>query len=268
MKTYTTFEDGPVYVDLNIGESVAIPTAGGPSAPIRLLDIGYQGPVGRPGRAELGWVRIAAGEEPMDIPLGWWRTVGGIRIAAELNGVYNSDPNRRQWEQDYWRLECDARLMLSDGANPLTPAGRYAFPMVSDAWSWGYTHNWLSKYSGTIGLNPTHYGVDIDCPVGVGKVRAAMGGEIVYVGGYKEPDELGSAGIVVSIIGEDGLGYLYAHMSALDGAVREGARIPTRHPIGPSGISGAENINCTPHLHFQTLWGETPKALRHVLRPP
>lgn len=266
MKTYKTFEGGPVYVDLNIGESVVFPLAASP--PARLSDIGYQGPAGKPGRAEQGWVRVALGEESADIALGWWRTAGGIRIAAELNGVYNPEPERKRWEHDYWRLECDARLMLSDGSIPLTPAGRYAFPVVSDAWSWGYTHNWLSKYSGATGLNPTHEGVDIDCPVGVGRVQAAMGGEIAYVGGYKKPDELGSAGIVVSIIGEDGLGYLYAHMSALDGAIREGARIPTRHPIGPSGISGAENINVTPHMHFEMLWGESPQALLRVLRPP
>jgi murein DD-endopeptidase MepM/ murein hydrolase activator NlpD len=262
VKTYSTFDGGPVYADLNIGESAAI------SPRVQLLDIGYQGPVGKLGRAELGWVSVAVGDETADIPLGWWRTVGGMRISAELNAVYNTDPERKRWERDYWRLDHDARLMLSDAATPLTLAGRYAFPMVSDGWSWGYTHNWLSKYSNSMGLNPTHYGVDIDCPIGAGNVRAATGGEIVYVGGYKAPDEIGSAGIVVSIIGEDGLGYLYCHMGALDAAIREGARIPTRHPIGPSGFSGAENINATPHMHFEMHWGESPEALRLSLRPP
>lgn len=264
MKTYETFKDGPVYVDLNIGESFAHGTA----MPIKLLNIGYQGPVGKPGRAELGWLKVAIGKEIMEIPLGWWRVIGGIRIAAELNAVYNSEPIRKQWEKDYWRLEYDGRLMLSDNTKWLANTKKYVFPIVSDAWSWGYTHNWLSKYSGTSGLNPTHFGVDIDCPVGVGKVQAAIGGEIVYVGGYKEPDEIGSEGIVVSIIGEDGLGYLYCHMSATGEAIKEGNRIPTGYSIGLSGQSGFENTNTTPHLHFEMVWGDSRGAITHLIRPP
>ncbi len=142
------------------------------------------------------------------------------------------------------------------------------FPIVSDAWSWGSTHNWLSKYSGTTGLSPTHEGVDLDCPVGVATVGAAVGGEIVYVGGYKEADEIGSEGIIVSIVGDDGLGYLYAHMLRLEMEIVEGARVRTRQALGPSGISGAENINVTPHLHFEIIWGESREALLHALRPP
>lgn len=264
MRTYVTFDGGPVYVDLNINESVKAP--GGREA--KLLDIGYQGPVGKPGRAELGWAKVAVDGMAADIPLGWWRTVGGVRVAAELNGVYNTDPERKRWELDYWRLEHDARLMLSDGSRPIAPAGRYAFPVVSDGWSWGYTHNWLSKYSGALGLNPTHYGIDIDCRVGIATVRACSGGRIVYVGGYKEHDEIGSPGTIVSVIGDDGLGYLYCHMSGLESGMEEGARIETRQPIGPSGISGAENVSCTPHTHFEVFWGESPEALLHPLRPP
>ncbi len=119
-----------------------------------------------------------------------------------------------------------------------------------------------------MGLNPTHYGVDIDSLAGVGNVRAAMGGEVVYVGGYKEPDEIGSAGTVVSIIGDDGFGYLYARAAPLDSSIREGARIPAGCPIGLSGKSGFENINATPHTHFEMLWGESREALFHALRPP
>ena len=268
MRTYSTFEGGPVYADLNIGESLRIPTSPEASGELRLLDIGYQGPVGKPGRAELGWVRVKVGEQEADIPLGWWRMLGGVRVAAEINTAYNTDPSRKEWEHRYWRLEHDGRLALSDASRPLAPSGQYAFPIVSDAWSWGYTHNWLTKYSGAPGLSPTHEGVDLDCPVGVATVRAAVGGEIVYVGGYKEADEIGSEGIVVSIVGDDGLGYLYAHMLRLETEIAEGAHVETRQALGPSGISGAESINITPHLHFEIIWGESREALLHALRPP
>ena len=268
MRTCKTFASGPIYVDFDIGESVTIPTSAGLSPEVRLLDIGYQGSVGRPGRAELGWVTVAVGDARADIPLGWWRSLGGVRVGAEINAVYNTDPERKRWEHDYWRLEHDARLMLSEAARPLTSPDTHAFPIVSDAWSWGCTHNWLSKYSGSAGLNPTHYGVDIDCPVGVGTVRAAASGDVVYVGGYKEPDEVGGKGIVVSMVGDDGLGYLYAHMRELESSIAEGRHLDIRQPIGPNGISGAENINITPHLHFEMIWGESRQALVHMLRPP
>ncbi|UCC68414.1 MAG: hypothetical protein JSV79_00300, partial [Armatimonadota bacterium] len=48
----------------------------------------------------------------------------------------------------------------------------------------------------------------------------------------------------------------------------EGAHVGTRHALGASGISGAENINITPHLHFEIIWGESREALLHALRPP
>ena len=268
MRTHSTFEGGPVYADLNIGESLRIPTSAEASGELRLLDIGYQGPAGKPGRAELGWVTVGVSGSRADIPLGWWRTVGGVRVSAEINAVYNTDPFRKEWEHRYSRLEHDGRLELSDASRPLTPSGQYAFPIVSDAWSWGYTHNWLTKYSVAAGLSPTHEGVDLDCPVGVATVRAAVGGEIVYVGGYKEADEIGSEGIIVSIVGDDGLGYLYAHMLCLETEIAEGAHVKTRQALGPSGISGAENINITPHLHFEIIVGESGEALRYALRPP
>jgi len=268
MKRYSTFDGGPVYVDLRVRESVLLQATADTSARVGLLDIGYEGPVGKPGRAEMGWVRVRVGEDEADVPLGWWRTIGGVRIAAEINIAYNSDPWRKDWERRYWRLEHDARLLVSDAARPLMPHEKYAFPIVSDAWSWGYTHNWLHKYSGSTDLSPTHEGVDIDCPVGVATVRAATGGEIVYVGGYKEPDEIGSEGIVVSVVAEDGLGYLYAHMLSLESGIAEGSHLELRQAIGPSGITGAENINITPHLHFEMIWGESREALLCALRPP
>ena len=265
MRTYPT-HSGPVYVDLDVGEaSSALP---GKLPEAELLGFGYDGPTGRPGRAEMGWVRVSAGGRDADIPLGWWRTVGAVRVAAEINAAYNADPWRKDWERRYWRLEHDARVMLSEAARPLTPTDTHAFPIVSDAWSWGYTHNWLSKYSGSTGLSPTHEGVDIDCPVGVATVRAATAGEIVYVGPYKKPNGIGGEGIVVSVVGDDGLGYLYAHMRELQPSIAEGRRVELRHPIGPTGMSGAENINITPHLHFEMIWGESREALLHALRPP
>lgn len=262
MKTYRTFEGGPVYADLDVGEAVAI-VDGGPA--LRLLDIGYQGPVGRPGCAELGWLTVAVGDERADIPLGWWRTVGGMRIAAELNRAYNTDPERKRWERDYWRLQHDARLQLSDASRPLTRGSQYAFPITWGAFG---GNNWLTKYSGATGLSPTHEGVDIACPIGLGMVRAVRGGRIVYVGGYNMSAEVGGPGIVVSVIGDDGLGYLYAHMSSLDPRLEEGPSIAARQPIGPSGNSGFEHTHITPHLHFEMEWGESEEALLHMLRPP
>jgi len=261
MRTYATFTGGPCYADLDIGESASPPTG----APVKLLGIGYEGPAGRPGCAELGWVTVTVGDERADIPLGWWRTVGGLRIAAELNRAYNTEPERKRWEHDYWRLEHDARLQLSDASAPLAPVGRYAFPIT---WGGFGGSNWLTKYSGSWGLSPTHEGVDIACPLDQGTVRAATGGRIVYVGGYNTLAEIGGPGIVVSIIGDDGLGYLYAHMSRLDPHIREGAQIAARQAIGPSGNSGFERTNVIPHLHFEMGWGESEDALLQMLRPP
>jgi murein DD-endopeptidase MepM/ murein hydrolase activator NlpD len=110
--------------------------------------------------------------------------------------------------------------------------------------------------------------VDIACPVGAAVVRAATGGRIVYVGRYNTSAEVGGPGIVVSMIGDDGLGYLYAHMSSLDAQIEEGALIATRQSIGPSGNSGFEQTQITPHLHFEMVWGESKEALLQALRPP
>jgi len=261
MRTYESFANGPLYADLDIGESIAAP--GG--SEVKLLAIGYEGSVGKPGCAELGWITVRVGDEHADIPLGWWRTVGGARIAAELNSAYNTDPERKRWERDYWRLEHHARLQLSDASAPLTPACRYAFPITWGAFGGS---NWLTKYSGSTGLSPTHEGVDIACPVGAAVVRAVTGGRIVYVGGYNASAEVGGPGVVVSVVGDDGLGYLYAHMSSLDSHLQEGVRIATRDPIGPSGNSGFEHTQITPHLHFEMVWGESEDSLLRVLRPP
>lgn len=265
MKTYQPFPRGPVYSDLNIGEAVEWRSKNGAFHPVRLLEIGYQGPAGKPGRAELGWVTVQVNETPVSVPLGWWRSVDGVRIVAELNRVYNCEPGRKELEGQLFRLEHDARIFLSDALHPVIAKGQYAFPLAGEGWGWDAYSNWLTKYNGG---SMTHAGVDLHCPAGVATVRAAMGGEVVYVGGYKGEDEQGSAGLVVAIIGDDNIGYLYAHMRKLAKGIHEGARVEAGTLLGPAGQSGFEKVKIVPHIHFEMVVGESSEALRLALRPP
>lgn len=268
MKTCQPFSRGPVYTDIDIGESVTVRTKSGAWHPVKLLDIGYHGPTGRPARAELGWITVQVNETRADVPLGWWRMVDGVRIIADLNSRYNADPVRKENALRRFRLEHDARIFLSDGLHPVLARERYLFPMVSDAWSWDSVNNWLTKYSGLNSGSMTHEGIDLYCPPGVATVRAVVGGEIVYIGGYKEADELGGPGNVVSVLGDDNIGYMYVHMRGLEKSLAEGARIEIGQAIGRSGKTGFERMNTMPHLHFEMVIGESADGVRAALRPP
>lgn len=265
MEIYKTFDNGPLYVELDVLESVKFTVSNDNTKEIQLFNIGYQGPSGRGGCSAMGWITIDLVETRIDIPLGWWRKIEGVIIGAEINNLYNNRFDRKTLEDDAFRLNNDARIFLQQVSSFDAMCQRYAFPIISNAWSWTPSSNWLTKYGGG---SMTHEGIDLACPTGVGVIRAAMGGEVVYVGGYKEEDEIGGTGIVVGIIGDDGLGYLYVHMSILEDNIKEGAKILTSQHLGLSGASGYENINAIPHLHFEMIIGDSSTALKHALCPP
>lgn len=94
---------------------------------------------------------------------------------------------------------------------------------------------------------------DIFAPAGT-RFVAVTDGVVDYVT-YKDrwnpatDDPALRGGICVAIIGDDGLRYYGAHLSAVVGGVVPGARVIAGQWLGLIGTSG-NAVNTTPHVHF------------------
>lgn len=107
---------------------------------------------------------------------------------------------------------------------------RYRFPVVSRA-SYGPGHH---DYPAT----------DLFAPVGTPLV-ACVRAEILAL----RPVEYGKGGITLTLRGEDGFRYYYAHLVALHPGLRVGQVVEAGQLVGWSGQTG--NARTTPpHLHF------------------
>ena len=93
------------------------------------------------------------------------------------------------------------------------------------------------------GGSRSHAGIDIAAPHGT-PVRPAA------VGTVWRADGSPNAGLAVTVIGEDGVRYFYAHLDAVAEGIERGARVGVDTVIGYVGNTG--NAAATaPHLHFE-----------------
>jgi hypothetical protein len=122
--------------------------------------------------------------------------------------------------------------------NPSAPpldATRYVFPMTPPG-------DYVNGHPRLPGERHLHNDIftDIGTPV-VACVRA----EVLAT----SPIETGKGGITVTLRGEDGWRYYYAHLALLDPAIRPGVVVEAGARLGLSGNTG--NARTTePHLHF------------------
>jgi len=115
-------------------------------------------------------------------------------------------------------------------AGPPLDATRYAFPMAPPGDYVDGHHDYPAN--------------DIFAPIGV-PVVACVRAEVLRT----SPVETGKGGITVTLRGEDGWRYYYAHLAVLDPAIRPGVVVEAGARLGLSGNTG--NARTTePHLHF------------------
>ena len=94
------------------------------------------------------------------------------------------------------------------------------------------------------GGSRSHDAIDIMAPEGTPIVAAAPGTV------EKLFNSVGKGGLTAYVRSDDGKWmYYYAHLSAYDGALREGQRINRGEPIGLVGHTGAASAD-SPHLHM------------------
>jgi len=93
------------------------------------------------------------------------------------------------------------------------------------------------------GEGRAHAGVDIMAPRGT-PVRAAAPGTVWRAGESRD------GGISLTVIGDDGVRYFYAHLDALAPGLERGRRVGVDTVLGYVGNTG--NASATdPHLHFE-----------------
>jgi murein DD-endopeptidase MepM/ murein hydrolase activator NlpD len=171
---------------------------------------------------------------------------------------YNTEPYRRQRQDECWKLFLDARLLVST-AGCLTVGTGYVFPIAAADFQWCGASNYLTKYSGGYEWGePTHCGLDIELPIG-SPVVSCCAGTVVFVGPYKDEDETGSPGLGAIVHGEDNVVYGYWHLSTCD--VGAGEAISEGRLLGSSGNSGIERIDSMrPHLHIEMALLQGPRT--------
>jgi murein DD-endopeptidase MepM/ murein hydrolase activator NlpD len=244
--------NGPLYLDMDIGEKITVATRSGSATELVIHDIGYDGPAGTSGDwMNMAWAQIGVGGAELRITLGEAKRIGNLRIGLEMIREYSVDPWRRKRQNEIWKLDHDARLFACDARGTLVPVGSHTFPIsCSGTWRWdGEFYNRYARKS-SWEVVPLHEGVDIICPVGSQRILAAHGGRVFFIGGYRLADDKGSEGIGVFIHGDDNICYMYFHLDSLSPSVRLGQRVEIGESLGASGNSGFEKTNEEPHLHF------------------
>jgi murein DD-endopeptidase MepM/ murein hydrolase activator NlpD len=118
-------------------------------------------------------------------------------------------------------------------------SGRYVFPVGGKPFSYARTHH---DYPAT----------DIIANCGL-PVRAATDGVILEVSRVDRYDKAVDDGALrggkfISMLGDDGVRYYNAHLSALGSGINPGVRVRAGQQIGAVGKTGNANNTC--HLHF------------------
>jgi uncharacterized protein YraI len=134
------------------------------------------------------------------------------------------------------------------------PAGtqRYVFPLRAARYDYGAYHH---DYPAT----------DIFCPIG-SEYLAVTDGVVDFVNREDRWDPANDdpalrGGIMIAIIGDDGVRYYASHLSAIAAGLAVGDRVEAGQVLGLSGASG--NARSTPpHIHFGISRPTTPDDWR------
>jgi murein DD-endopeptidase MepM/ murein hydrolase activator NlpD len=245
-------------VDLDVGQAQEVELADGTRAKVRLLDVAEtRDPVRSAIRQAR--VKVEVNGAAATLVSANYRlpvTVGGVQVDCPVTkGCYkHCDPF-----EDSWGLDRDSRLRLWPAGSPWADPGTFVYP-VKQRWFAGATQmgNEPSFVDG--GDAPTgrpiyyHSGLDIGGCEGLVDVVSACDGLVVSAGGkaldaypdipfYKRADY-----DYVYVLDAHGWFYRYAHLKAIDPAVRPGRRVRMGQKIGVLGKEGSSGG--WSHLHF------------------
>ncbi len=153
-----------------------------------------------------------------------------------------------------WMSDRYLAVQAAGGLPTAVPAGtqRYIFPLRAARYDYGAYHH---DYPAT----------DIFCPVG-SEYLAVTDGVVDFVNREDRWDPANDdpalrGGIMIAIIGDDGVRYYASHLSAIAAGLEAGDRVEAGQLLGLSGASG--NARSTPpHIHFGISRPTTPDDWR------
>ncbi len=260
--TTIAFGNFPTYIELNVGESVQV----GDYPEITLISqkvMFYDSTYHRIGASE---VELQAGDKRVVIPMGYENSdviVNGVRIGAELISDYERD-----FTNDRFHLEKDARIRISKAGEPLMPEDSYVYPLYTP-WNSGFrTQGWLTVcinvdvMEGIAENKAARYHDGWDFGTWEGQlVRSVCRGTVVSPDAYPEFIEknllynkndapIGTNCFLVKDPEQPVL-YYYTHMSGLTRDFKRGEIIEKGEPLGYASNRGSSGGWF--HLHFSII---------------
>ena len=139
----------------------------------------------------------------------------------------------------------------ADGSATISPDG-HAFPLITTKAVIMKGDGLIWCYNATKNCHHDYNAADIHAPTGT-PVVATIGGTVISA---KDHDD-SSVGSRVTIMGDDGKLYYYAHMGEGTIVAKKG-KIGTGDPIGKIGTM-ADAVGTAPHLHIDALPGDKYK---------
>jgi murein DD-endopeptidase MepM/ murein hydrolase activator NlpD len=193
---------------------------------------------------------------------------GLMQFTARAWARYNTVPGASPFEPGP-AVRAQARQLLAVGALPgggwdparallgLAGTGGFAERVLTVAAGYGYRYSpagppldpdrYAFPLTGTPNYGPVHHdypATDLFTPIGT-PVRACVRALLLRL----SRTDTGKGGLSVTLRGEDGWRYYYAHLSALDPQLRPGMVLEAGQILGRSGDTGSAR-GTPPHLHF------------------
>ena len=243
------------YYEVDVGEPLKYRNRSGNERLINAVEITDRHAVllidDRPVKLELGHLRDPSKSNPPGEMLHIV-DIGGLTVGLEatreclIENVY---------EETTLNLKKDVRLFIREKA--ISPPLSYTFP--TPAYDWNYGDNWMTK-------TPYGFHLGIDLYASRGSDVVAVCDGIIQDVRFYDPsiDVEDYWGMMVSILGDDGVIYNYMHFDRLAPGIQPGKRIRGGEYMGPVGKSGFESMPYGPHLHFEMMMLRKPELFRFV----
>ena len=245
--------------DLDIGETQELKLSDGTTAKVKLLGVKETRDQVRDAvrRAEVNVEINGSVTNLISATYHLPRTVGRVQIDCPITKGYYR--NRDRWE-DSWGLDKDARLRVWPAGSPWLVPGTFVYPAKQ---RWFATSTQMGNEPAYVdgGESPArreiyyHSGLDIGGCEGMVDVISASDGLVVSAGGKALPEfadapyykPQGDYDYVYVLDSQDWY-YRYAHLKAIEPAVRPGERVRMGQKIGVLGKEGSSGGWA--HLHF------------------